>query len=424
MKRHRRRVVALTATGILVAATLIGGGWWLGQRGPQRPAASSATTTPMATSPTATTSPPLATLRPPTTITPSPSPVPTAPLLAGTWRRLPAAPLAGGLHQYASVWTGRELLVFGVVFDHQATGRSAGAAYNPVTRTWRKLPSPPVPVQNREGGYHAVWTGTEMLGWGMGLDAAYNPTTNRWRRLSGSVSGPSVMVWTGRQVLTWGGGCCGDNSADGAAYTPSTDTWRPLPRGPLTGRHTSGVWTGRELIVAGGTTAEGKLFGDAAAYNPSTHSWRRLAAMPAPRARATASWTGTEVLVVGGYGPATGARYLDVDGLAYNPAANRWRRLPATAPRRVDHTGVWTGSVLLVWGGRTLRGDSWVTPPHGLVYDPASNRWSDLPVSPLRGRIGHVAAWTGSQLLIWGGHSVTGPDKDFTDGAAYTPPPV
>jgi hypothetical protein len=30
MKRHRRRVVALTATGILVAATLIGGGWWLG----------------------------------------------------------------------------------------------------------------------------------------------------------------------------------------------------------------------------------------------------------------------------------------------------------------------------------------------------------------------------------------------------------
>ena len=97
---------------------------------------------------------------------------------------------------------------------------------------------------------------------------------------------------------------------------------------------------------------------------------------------------------------------------------------PATAPRRVDHTGVWTGSVLLVWGGRTLRGDSWVTPPHGLVHDPASNRWSDLPVSPLRGRIGHVAAWTGSQLLIWGVHSVTGPDKDFTDGAACTPPPV
>jgi hypothetical protein len=38
----------------------------------------------------------------------------------------------------------------------------------------------------------------------------------------------------------------------------------------------------------------------------------------------------------------------------------------------------------------------------------------------LRGRIGHVAAWTGAQMLIWGGNSVTGPDTSFTDGAAYT----
>jgi hypothetical protein len=61
---------------------------------------------------------------------------------------------------------------------------------------------------------------------------------------------------------------------------------------------------------------------------------------------------------------------------------------------RVYHTAVWTGGALLVWG--------W---PHGLAYDPASNRWLGLPISPRRGRTGHVAVWTGSQMLIWGGRA-------------------
>lgn len=30
-----------------------------------------------------------------------------------------------------------------------------------------------------------------------------------------------------------------------------------------------------------------------------------------------------------------------------------------------------------------------------------------LVASVLRGRIGHVAVWTGSQMLIWGGNAVT-----------------
>jgi hypothetical protein len=52
-----------------------------------------------------------------------------------------------------------------------------------------------------EGGYRAVWTGTELLGSGLGLNVAYNPATNSWRRLSGTFGG---SVWTGRQVLGWG----------------------------------------------------------------------------------------------------------------------------------------------------------------------------------------------------------------------------
>jgi len=324
------------------------------------------------------------------------------------------------------VWTGSELLVYG-----PSTAGGVGAAYNPATHSWRKLPKAPGPQESIEGGYHAVWSGTELLGWGMGLDAAYNPVTNTWRRLSGSVSAPSVMVWTGRQVLTWGGGCCGEYSEDGAAYTPATDSWQQLPRSPLEGRRTSGVWTGREMIVAGGAgrgpdpkVAEETVLADAAAYHPATRTWRQLAPMPEPRAGATATWTGTEVVVVGGYGPTGSMRQLYSDGVAYNPSTNRWRHLPAMQVGRVNHTAVWTGRELLVWGGRTFRAGSWVTPPYGVAYDLASNRWSAMPVSPLRGRVGHVAMWTGAQMLIWGGNSVTGAETNFTDGAAYTIAPM
>ena len=217
-----------------------------------------------------------------------------------------------------------------------------------------------------------------MLGGGLGLNAAYNPVTNRWRELPRWGDRNAVTVWTGRQVLTWGGGCCDDFSAGGGAYAPATNAWQQLPRGPLAGRHTTGAWTGTELIVAGGTGSDShgnvvgyKTFADAAAYNPTTRTWRRLPAMPEPRTDATATWTGSELLVVGGRGP--GKQYAD-----------------------------------------------------GVAYDPASNRWSALPRSPLRGRAGHAAVWTGTQMLIWGGYPArqTDSQKPFTDGAAYTPYPL
>lgn len=139
-----------------------------------------------------------------------------------------------------------------------------------------------------EGGYQAVWTGRELLGWGMGLDTGYSPAANRWRRIAAGGSAWAVMVWTGWQVLTWGGGCCGEDVAGGAAYSPATNRWSRLPAAPLAGRQqTAGVWSDRELIVVGGNNTDGKVFADAAAYNPASPSWRRLPAMPEARTGAT-----------------------------------------------------------------------------------------------------------------------------------------
>ena len=61
------------------------------------------------------------------------------------------------------------------------------------------------------------------------------------------------------------------------------------------------------------------------------------------------------------------------------------------------------------------------TPPHGLVYDPATDVWSALPKAPARGRTGAIAVWTGSRLIVWGGQGVRGSFPDYVDGAVYEP---
>lgn len=338
-----------------------------------------------------------------------------------TWRLLPPAPVRGSFSQ--SVWTGAEMLLFGQAMTG-TRNTVVGAGYNPATGRWRTLrPAPPVDVY--EGAIRTVWTGSRVVVNGAGFNAAYDPAGDSWQSLSGQAgSGYSVFVWTGRLVLGWGGGCCGAVSAAGAQYDPASDTWRPLPPAPLSGRHTVGAWTGRELVIAGGNDAQGGIFRDAAAYNPVTRTWRRLPPLPAPRGLATTTWNGSELLLVGGWGPpatATGHVTMYPAGVAYSPVTNRWRTLPAADSGRVDHVAVWTGRTLLVWGGRTLQAGTWTTPRHGLAYDPATNRWSALPTAPLRGRTGANSVWTGSQMIVWGGGSVGDVGTGLADGAAYTP---
>ena len=89
---------------------------------------------------------------------------------------------------------------------------------------------------------------------------------------------------------------------------------------------------------------------------------------------------------------------------------------------RSGFVAVWTGHQVLVWGGLTGTGSAPVAPPHGEAYDPATNRWTALPQSPLRGRASPTAVWTGTEMIVCGG-SVPGEPQatTFTDGAAYTP---
>ena len=192
-----------------------------------------------------------------------------------TWRMLPAAPLPPRRFA-AGAWTGKVLIVAGGATprpDHTLRLLRDAAAYNPVTRTWRKVA--PMPLGRWDA--KAVWDGKEILFLGGQTGepgqlavrgVAYNPATNRWRWLPKMAYPRSgfAAVWTGRQVLVWGGLTAANiPPPHGEAYTPATGKWTALPASPLRGRaDPMAVWTGRQLIVWGGSG-----FTDGAAYTPA-----------------------------------------------------------------------------------------------------------------------------------------------------------
>ncbi|MDY7086958.1 MAG: hypothetical protein SYR96_17795, partial [Actinomycetota bacterium] len=109
---------------------------------------------------------------------------------------------------------------------------------------------------------------------------------------------------------------------------------------------------------------------------------------------------------------------------AYRPATNRWRRLPPLEVGRSAHVAVWTGSRLIVWGGYTRGAVNAepTKPAHGLILDPVAGRWSPMPQAPIHGRRDATAFWTGSRMLVWGGYTVGDNPTGLLDGASYRAP--
>lgn len=145
--------------------------------------------------------------------------------------------------------------------------------------------------------------------------------------------------------------------------------------------------------------------------------WQEVAASGlCGRYDAAAVWTGKEMVVWGGEScagavcPSDQSAHLG-DGAAYNPATDKWRNLAKSplAAREAAATA-WTGTEMLVWGGTT--GQSLLA--DGAAYDPAKDRWRPMAASPMTARTASAAAWTGHELLVWGG-------SDLPDGAAYDP---
>lgn len=340
--------------------------------------------------------------------------------VAGVWTALPDAPLTARTDQVA-VWTGREIILWSGDTALGGVFFSDGALYNPLTMTWRPMTSSMAPTPRNGQG---VWTGSRMLVWGgynadstisvLGEGGQYDPAADAWTSIS-TVGAPEnrnhfTPVWTGSELVVWGGDGHSPpyELGDGARYNPLTDSWVPMgSNGTLSRRsYHSSVWTGDELIIWGGWRGGQGLpeANDGARYNPATDRWMAIAGGGAPSARRSHSavWTGTEMIVWGGAtGPGDGSQVLG-DGARYNPLTDTWSPISSVAAptARFGHIAIWTGSKMIIWGGSTVVNAFGFAAPGGGAYDPVADTWT--PITDTLNPVPSIASEPQDQTVVVG----------------------
>ena len=255
-------------------------------------------------------------------------------------------------------------------------------------RGWTKLPSPP---EVRSVTAATAWTGDELIVWGGYVYTGFSDEVPRsdgfifdahareWGQIAPSPLGPRILpasAWTGDEMLIWGGT---DRDLtgffdDGAAYDPETDTWRRLPPAPISPRAPLSVWTSSEFILWGTAARMQPRLRDGASYDPVTNAWREIAPAPIELTDASASWTGKEMIVFGA--ALHGGNKSETEtaiGAAYDPATDRWRRIPASDLSPQASTASWDGRELIAWDYGNV----------SAAYDPKANQWRPLPRVPL-----------------------------------------
>ena len=143
-------------------------------------------------------------------------------------------------------------------------------------------------------------------------------------------------------------------------------------------------------------------------------TWDTFPALIAPDGRRefTAVWTGSLMIVWGGWDIAR--EYVDTGG-RYDPVTDTWlpTSLVDVPQARSSHAAVWSGTHMLIWGGNN----------HGVLgtggrYDPQTDTWTPIAISgapPARGF--PTAVWTGTRMLVWGGRTTV----PTNTGGAYDP---
>lgn len=350
-------------------------------------------------------------------------------------------------------WTGSSLIVWDSQGPSPETPR--GGRYFPGTDSWATIARIPGEEDLTVDGPTVVWTGTQMILWsGQTAPGFETPTggyiytlgSNTWSAMS-TTNAPlgatdSTVVWTGSKMVVWGGYTSNSGpppingpSNTGGVYDPSTDGWIPMSTESPSSRanaNADGCWTGTEMIVWGGNTGVNLAFPSeepvwrklGGRYNPLADTWTPLAnGSPDSRAGHTAVWSGDKVIIWGGQNSlASGTPSADAypsSGATFDPVTNSWEPMATVdaPPGRIQHTAIWAGGEMLVWGGSAYDEITFTVEPlnTGAHYEPTSNSW--LAIGPAATpRSGHAAIWTGTHMIVVGGH--TGPP------AGPTTPPV
>ncbi len=348
----------------------------------------------------------------------------------GTWQSMSTVGAPAPRVGHTALWTGAEMVVWGGIHPQDGTRHGDGARYQPASDSWIAMSTDGAP--SARVGHRAVTYAGEVLVWGgvaegpSGVDVTatggrYDLMTDSWTPIA-TAGAPAartahLSVWTGSEMIVWGGADLGGGAMiGGALYDPATDTWRPMSTvgAPAPASGFAAVWTGSEMIVWGLDVQQGVPAG--ARYSPASDSWGSMDEEGAPTLSfPCALWTGFELIVWGSEVEGIGARY--------NPVANLWSvttRFPE-AGGEVAWSCVWTDRELIVWGGYRRDGSTLTPLATGVRYEPsflAAYNVAQSGAPPARAN--HTAVWTGDEMIIWGGSEDAGPTGT---GARYSPPP-
>lgn len=316
-----------------------------------------------------------------------------------TWDTMPAAPLEPRTHA-TSAWTDSELLVWGGwqgAYGYEFA-EGFGAGYDPATKSWRSLP--PAPITPRAP--LSVWTGRELIVWGTSLrvqdrprdGAAYDPSTNTWRTIPDAPIEltDATAAWTGDEMIVFGAALHGGNvpetpTAIGAAYDPQANSWRRIADFDLDPNANTAVWTGGELVAWDYNDAS-------AAYDPTTDHWRELPELSLDQG---------EDVPEGAY--AAGIVLTEYFGQlsVFDPAADRWSEIENLPFRGGYLQIVGAGDVFLIFFARPFgeRDELWAWRPAPTtlgsvasgVQSPHVGATLDLEGCPTALAAGEGAAW-------------------------------
>ena len=236
---------------------------------------------------------------------------------ADQWREISAPPIGPAFAE--AVWTGDEMLVFGGVGIGGDPNLTGAAAYNPDTDTWRRLADLPYGLERTAD---AVYGDGVVFAWPSGFGSpppepaplSYHIESDTWTPLPPlppemTPVTPS-LVWTGDELIAWGLSPGFDDAQGlGMAFRPDTGEWKMLPQAPLqptdwwegTEASQAAAWTGAEVIVWTGYvgTDGNDPWTRVVAFDPSEDSWRELEPAPIP-ARGLYNepilWTGSQLI--------------------------------------------------------------------------------------------------------------------------------
>ncbi|HEX6686448.1 MAG TPA: S8 family serine peptidase [Candidatus Limnocylindrales bacterium] len=253
---------------------------------------------------------------------------------AESWNRLPdmAWPDMDGL---AAVHNGKMYVVGGWALGGIGTTQLV-QSYDMAAGTWslNEVTRSPLRVARPAGGFVGdtlVVTG----GWGRidniptATTMLYHPDSNAWTL---GADAPVRVAAAGHAILDGklyviGGRPAGNEEAASTAvavYDPATDTWTRAADYPEPVAWQSCGTVGGEIYCAGGVTAGVQHLSRAYVYNPRANAWYRVADLPATVWGAGYSGANGKLLVSGG----VVGGYRSGRGFAYDPATDRWSDLP------------------------------------------------------------------------------------------------